>query len=193
MKIELRRRIGTSGWNKGQVIRGDREIWVQPEGGELEKWGHVVMEGHGCHGPSYAFHDANEYEISERDEDGSISRYAGTVTVRPRRARKWGNDGPQPSFEELILAKTRELIAKGWMKSPAVLAEEQKQHEKLIARINAEEDEERDLMRTALKNLNGRTDLSNLERSGLAKAYEKIFDGSIDTKEEEHASAADQT
>jgi hypothetical protein len=166
--IALRPRLGTASWNKGKVVRGDREIWAAPnpfnlEPGEIsptlfEKWGSVLMVGHGCHGPTYEFYNA----------DGQGIEIPESEHVRGKRKERYGREEvDKRSTDQRIVDKAYELIAAGRLPSPAEL--------------KAKADERKTLMRDALRSLNARTDLTNAEREGLALAYREIFHNPLPT------------
>lgn len=167
----------------GEPIRGDRLILV-----DGVMWGFVQMIGHGCHGPSYEFHDARGCAIPYIDDRGKVW-HSQTESVHPSRnkRRAWDENEPKPpSAEEAILTKARSLYAVGRLRDPAELAREAAEHTARTARIEAQIKEERDTMRSGLIALWARKDLTNVERVALSQAFKDIFHGPI---EKAHADA----
>lgn len=180
-RIELRPRLGAKGaYNEGKPIRGDREIWVNGE-----KWGHVEMSGHGCHGPSYEFYalDGGITRRFKHAKTGEVteSRSGGLESVHPPRKRhSWGKPEDTSTAEDHIISKVWALIAENRLRSPEVIEAEQKATSERYAKNRAAAQEEQTIMRDALKSLHGRPDLTNAEREGLALAYKDIFHGDIE-------------
>jgi hypothetical protein len=170
LKILLRPRIATQGWNKGKAYRGDREIWLCDEDKALEYWGHITMEQHGCHGPSYHFWDArgNMLEMNDRE-----------VTIRSKRSRKWSDDQDTTPTEELLRAKVAEVIEAGVLRPPAILQAEAEKHSARMAAIDAEIEQEREQVRRALLWAH-RVANDPDTRAGIAIAYKDIFHGPIE-------------
>jgi hypothetical protein len=178
MNITTEQRLGPKGaWNEGKVVRGDRDIMV-----DGVRWGHVEMKGHGQHGNSFEFHDLDGDPIFKIDARTGKPRTSGrhyieTAWGSTRRTRR---DGDTRTTEQMIIAKALQLIEAGRLIHPdevaALKAKEAAENQAWLDDRN----QQKDLMRDALKACWARTDLSNSEREGLALAWLEIFHGKID-------------
>lgn len=154
-------------YDSGVKARGDRTIMV-----DGVRWGYVEMKGHGCHGPSYEFHDVHGAGIHVVFNSGRISVHQLESVHMPR---KWDRNADPRDIEQRIIDKTRELIDAGKLRDPGVIAAENAAASARYRAAQAADDVERDQMREALKSLWRRPDLTNAERAGLSAAYKDIF------------------
>lgn len=174
--ITLQVRLGIEGaWNEGKPVRGDRDIMV-----DGVKWGHVIMVGHGCHGPSYEFYDAEGAGIHQKFASGKLSTHSLEAVRSVTRRRRFGADAnDNRSTEERIMDRARELMEAGRMRDPAELL---KDRQASAARYRARRDEEQKAeqeTRDGLLSIWAR-DLTNLEREALSRAWKDLFHGPIE-------------